>query len=231
MAVYETWSRIFTNTVMGRIPCTENAGTNPLKVILNVCFLGRPIRRILYSALLGTTAAAICYPKYAVDVTLANYDRLKVFTKKQLNTFNQKREEQPAIKELGNPVEEAVVSESQDKPVEEVGEIASVKQNENQVEGDKVGENTTQSDVAVEDKPKASFWSKIPFVDKIIGSKESVVSSNMSSVASSKGDGATEDEPTKDQVIVQEESTSQADVEGDIGQSNPEDKDMYSTRS
>ena len=207
----------------------ENAGPNLLKVILNFCFLGRPIRRILYSALLGTTAAAICYPKYAVDVTLANYDRLKVFTKKQLNTFNQKRAEQPAIKELESPVEEAVVSERQDKPVEEVAEVTSVNQNE--VEGDKVGENTTQSEVAVEEKPKASFWSKIPFVDKIIGSKESVVSSDVSSVASSKGDSATEDEPTKDQVIVQEESTSQANVEGDIGQSNPEDKDMYSTRS
>ena len=211
------------------IPCTGNAGPNQLKVILNFCFLGRPIRRIFYSALLGTTAAAICYPKYAVDVTLANYDRLKVFTKEQLDTFNQKRAEQPAVKELENPVEEVVVSESQDKPVEVVAEVTSVNQNE--VEGDKVGENTTQSEVAVEEKPKASFWSKIPFIDKIMGSKESVVSSDVSSVASSKGDSVTEDKPTKDQVVIQEESTSQANVQGDIGQSNPEDKDMYSTRS
>ena len=185
----------------------------------------------MFSALLGTTAAAICYPKYAVDVTLANYDRLKVFTREQLNAFNQKRAEQPAIKELESPVEEAAISESQDKPVEEEAEVTIVKQNENQVEGDKVEENTTQSEVAVEEKPKASFWSKIPFVDKIIGSKESVVSSVVGSVASSKEKSATEGEPTKDQVIVQEESKSQANVEGDIGQSNPEDKDMYSTRS
>ena len=33
----------------------------------------------------------------------------------------------------------------------------------------------------------------------------------------------------KEQVILFEQSAAQTNVEGDIGQSNPDDKDMYST--
>ena len=194
-------------------------------------FVGRPIRRILYSAVLGTTAAAICYPKQAVEIALADYDRLKVFIKEQLNTFNQRRAEQPVIKELESPVRETVISEDQVKPTEERAEVTSVDQNENQVQGGEEEIKPTQPELAVEEKSTSSFWSKIPFLDKIMGIKEPVSSSDVTPVAPSKEESATAAVEAKDQVIVQEESTVQAKVEGDIGQSNPEDKDMYSTRS
>ena len=35
----------------------------------------------------------------------------------------------------------------------------------------------------------------------------------------------------KDQVILLEQTAGKANVDGDLGQSNAEDKDMYSTRS
>lgn len=38
-------------------------------------------------------------------------------------------------------------------------------------------------------------------------------------------------EENKERVILFEQSAGQANVEGDIGQSNAEDKDTYSTRS
>lgn len=194
-------------------------------------FLGRPIRRILYSAVLGTTAAAICYPKQAVEIALADYDRLKVFIKEQLNTFNQKRAEQPAIKELESPVKESVTSEDQVNPTEQRAEVTSVDQNETRVQDGEEKMKPTQPEPAVEEKPLSSFWSKIPFLDKIVGVKEPDSSSDETLVAPSKEERATAAKETKDQVIVHEESTGQAKVEGDIGQSNPEDKDMYSTRS
>ena len=92
-------------------------------------------------------------------------------------------------------------------------------------------EKTTEPEIAAEVKPKSSFWSKIPFVDKLTGGKASAIG-DVSPVQVSDDKGVTEAESIKDQVIVQEGSPSQ-DVkpEGDIGQSNPEDKDMYSTRS
>ena len=189
--------------------------------------LGRPIRRIFYSAVLGTTAAAICYPKQAVDIALANYDRLKVFVKEQQNKFNQKRAEQVALKELEKAVEQTGISEDQEKPIEELAEVKSENMREHQVEVSEVQEEIPKQEETVEEKLKWSFWSKIPFVDKYIGSK----TSDVSPAVASEVENITEAEPSKDQVIIQEESTSEAKPEGDIGQSNPEDKDMYSTRS
>ena len=196
-------------------------------------FLGRPIRRIFYAAVLGTTAAAICYPNQAVDITLAKYDRLKVFIKEQWHSFNQMRAEQAASKEVESSVEETESPKNHDKPAEHVAEEAIVGLNENQDEGsDKQEEkHVPKQEAVVEEKPETSFWSNIPFLDKFIGNKESVSSSDVNPVTTSKGENVSGTKPIKDQVIVQEELTTQAKIEGDIGQSNPEDKDMYSTRS
>ena len=70
--------------------------------------LGRPIRRILHSGAIGTTALAICYPKQAVDITLTNYDRLKAFVKEQITKFNRRRAENPLVKEVQTSVHETV---------------------------------------------------------------------------------------------------------------------------
>ena len=50
-------------------------------------------------------------------------------------------------------------------------------------------------------------------------------------VANKEEIGSVANDENKEQVILSEQSAGQADVEGDIGQSNPEDEDMYSTRS
>ncbi|XP_068735032.1 MICOS complex subunit MIC27-like [Montipora capricornis] len=194
----------------------------------------RPVRRILYSGVLGTTALAICYPKEAVDITLANYDRLKAFMKEQISNFNQKKAEQPVIEEAQSVVEETVIPEGQEELVDKVAESASVNTPEEQDRVVEVEETVVRPEDANEEKPKSSFWSRIPFFDKLVSNKEeSVVSSDAHPTEASSGElGSISDEGNKDQVIVLEQSTGQPNnFEGEIGQSNPEDKDMYSTRS
>ncbi|XP_020619309.1 uncharacterized protein LOC110057068 [Orbicella faveolata] len=189
----------------------------------------RPIRRIFFASVLGTTAAAICYPKQAVDITQTNYQRLKVFVNEQRSNYNQKQAEKAAKEELKLRAEETRVLEDQGSPTVEVtkGEVV-----ESQTEVSDVQEKTTEPEMAAEVKPQSSFWSKIPFVDKLTGGKTSATG-DVSPVQVSDDKVVTaEAESSKDQVIVQEDSAS-GDVkpEGDLGQSNPEDKDMYSTRS
>ena len=189
---------------------------------------GRPIRRIFFASVLGTTAAAICYPKQAVDITQTNYRRLKVFVKEQRSKYNQKQAEKAAKEELKTPVEEGQALEGEGNPTVAVTKEEVV---ESQTEVSDVQEKTTELGIAAEVKPQSSFWSKIPFVDKLTGGKTNATG-DVSPVQVSDDKGVTEAERSKDQVIVQEDSPSQ-DVkpQGDIGQSNPEDKDMYSTRS
>ena len=73
---------------------------------------GQPIRRVLHSGTIGTTALAICFPKLRLYIlTHTNYDRLKAFVKQQTTNFNQKRAENPFVKEVQTPVHETVNSE------------------------------------------------------------------------------------------------------------------------
>ena len=190
--------------------------------------LGRPIRRIFFASILGTTAAAICYPKQAVDITQTNYQRLKVFVNDQRSKYNQKQAEKAAKEELKLRAEETQPLEDQGIPKVEVTEEEVV---ESPTEMTSVQEKTTEPQMAAEMKPQSSFWSKIPFLDKLTGGK-TTSSGDLSPVQTSDDKVVTGLESDKDQVIVQEDAPS-GDVkpEGDIGQSNPEDKDMYSTRS
>ena len=52
---------------------------------------------------LGTTSLAICFPEQAVDITLTNYNRLKVFMKEKRTNFSQKRAENPFAKAVHSP--------------------------------------------------------------------------------------------------------------------------------
>lgn len=151
-----------------------------------------------------------------------------MFVNEQRNKYNQKQAEKAAKEELKTPVVERQLLEDQGNPAVEVTKEEVV---ESQTEVSDVQEKTTEPEIATEVKPQSSFWSKIPFVDKLTGGKRSATG-DVSPVHVSDGKGVTEAESSKDQVVVQEDSPSQ-DVkpEGDIGQSNPEDKDMYSTRS
>ena len=204
------------------------------------CFffaLGRPIRRILYSGALGTTALAICYPKQAVDITLTNYDKLKEFLKEQMTNFNQKRAANPLVKEVQTPVHETVNPEGEEelvkKMVESVNENTPVEEQRKDVEmedtkkwlEDEVKENKR--------KQESPFWSKIPFMDKLVGRKEdpAVISEPSLVVGNKEEIGLVATDGNKDQVILLEQTAGKTKVEGDLGQSNPEDKDMYSTRS
>lgn len=146
----------------------------------------------------------------------------------QRNKYNQKQAEKAAKEELKTPVVERQVLEDQGNPAVEVNKEEVL---EGQTEVSDVQEKTTESEIATEVKPQSLFWSKIPFVDKLTSGKTSATG-DVSPVHVSDAKGVTEAESSKDQVLVQEDSPSQ-DVkpEGDIGQSNPEDKDMYSTRS
>ncbi|KAL9962062.1 hypothetical protein ACROYT_G031130 [Oculina patagonica] len=190
----------------------------------------RPIRRIFFASVLGTTAAAICYPKQAVDITQTNYQRLKVFVNEQRRKYSEKQAEKAAKEELKT----SAVAETQivEDPGNATVEVIKEEVAESQTEVSDVQEETTEPVVTAEVKPQSSFWSKVPFLDKIIGGKTSSTGDVSPVQVSSEDKGAALVESSKDQVIVQEDSPSQAvKPEGDIGQSNPEDKDMYSTRS
>ena len=168
-------------------------------------------------------------------MALANYDRLKMYTREQWHKFNQTRTEQAASKKLESPVEGTEISKDQDKPTKNVPEQANVELREDKVEVKEVPEEVSEERVVAdaEQKPKASFWSNIPFLDKFIGNRESPTGDEVSPpVGVGEGEDVKGSGDIKDQVIVQQESTiEEVKIEGDIGQSNPEDKDMYSTRS
>ncbi|XP_015772988.1 PREDICTED: uncharacterized protein LOC107351206 [Acropora digitifera] len=193
----------------------------------------RPIRRIFYSGAIGTTALAICYPKQAVDITLTNYDRLKAFVKEQMTNLNQKRAEKPFVKEVQTPLHEATNLKVEHEPVQIV--VESVNNN--------APVDEQQKDVEMEDtkarleenkgKQESSFWSKIPFLDRLVGEKEdpAVISESSLAVGNKEEIGLVATDEKKDQILLLEQTTAKANVEGDLGQSNPEDKDMYSTRS
>ena len=152
-----------------------------------------------------------------------------MFVNEQRSKYNQKQAEKAAKEELKLREEETKVLEDQGSPTVEVTKEEVVK---SQTEVSDVQEKTTEPEKAPEVTPQSSFWSKIPFVDKLVGVKTSE-SGDVSPVqVASEDQVATKAESSKDQVIVQEDSP-RGDMkpEGDIGQSNPEDKDMYSTRS
>ena len=147
----------------------------------------------------------------------------------QRSKYNQKQAEKAAKEELKLRAEETVL-EDQGSPTVEVIKEEVV---ESQIEASDAQQQTTEPEMTAEVKPQSSFWSKIPFVDKLTGGKTST-SDDVSPAVQVVSDDkiVTEAESSKDQVIVQEYSPSRdVEPEGDIGQSNPEDKDMYSTRS
>ena len=149
----------------------------------------------------------------------------------QRSKYNQKQAEKAAKEELTLRAEETQVLEGHGSPTIEVTNAEVVR--ESQTEVSDVQEKASDPENAPEVKPQSSFWSKIPFVENLIGGKTSSTGDlSPVKVASDDKVVTAEAESSKDQVIVQEESAS-GDVkpEGDIGQSNPEDKDMYSTRS
>ena len=141
--------------------------------------------------------------------------------------YNQKQAEKAAKEELKLRAEETQVLEDQGSPT---GEVIKEEVVESQIEVSDVPDKTTEPEMAAEVKPQSSFWSKIPFLDKLTGGKTSGAVSPVQVVSDEKV--VTEAESSKDRVIVQDDSPSR-DVkpEGDFGQSNPDDKDMYSTRS
>lgn len=147
----------------------------------------------------------------------------------QRSKYNQRQAEKAAKEELKLREEETQVLEDQGSPTVDITKEEVV---ENQTEVSDVQEKTTEQEKTSEVTPQSSFWSKIPFVDEFIGGKTGESGDVSPAQVASNAQVVTEAESSKDQVIVQEDLPS-GDVkpEGDIGQSNPEDKDMYSTRT
>ncbi|KAK2557934.1 hypothetical protein P5673_019922 [Acropora cervicornis] len=66
-----------------------------------------------------------------------------------------------------------------------------------------------------------------------LGKREdpAVVSESSLAVGNKEEIGLVATDEKKDQILLLEQTAAKANVEGDLGQSNPEDKDMYSTRA
>ena len=83
------------------------------------------------------------------------------------------------------------------------------------------------------EEQESPFWSKIPIIDKFFSKKENPPFSSQSSPSVSNKeeiDLVTTDE-NKEHMILFEQIAGQANVEGDLGESKPQDKDMYFTQS
>ena len=182
---------------------------------------------------MGATAAAICYPKEAVLITQTNYHRLKTFAIEQWEKHNKRQAERAVKEELKTSVDETKTSTAEVKAetasVDDVKEGAS-NQKEIIEKQETQETNAEPPVVSTENTSKGSFWSKIPFFDKFMGAKPSEADHEVKLVKVVESVDKTGS--SKDQVIVQEKTSSDVPKpEGDTGQSNPEDKDMYSTRS
>ena len=181
--------------------------------------IGRPIRRTFFSFALGSSAAAICYPRQAVDMSLASYDRLKEFVKQQKIWFNQ--EKTPVISD-----QPPTPSETRD--VENTSQLSSTPVSPS-IEREFPEESVESEEqvVAAQGEAQSSLWSKMPFLHKLTGG----ILKTSKDVVTQANNGGNSVDVTKDEVVIQEDTQNHGKIEGDTGQSNPEDKDMYSTRS
>ncbi|XP_001630673.2 MICOS complex subunit Mic27 [Nematostella vectensis] len=215
-------------------------------VLVGALLAGRgrcPFRRVFYSVGLGAAVASLCYPSKATDISLEGYRKAKMFISDQWTKY---QENKPKItKNPGKVLDMTSQTEGAteekfvivDKPVE-MPETKLVNEEGTPVEAVEITPSESQNSKQVSSEmAEESIMTKVPFVGWFFKSNSSNADTNdeNSVVIESQEEKTQEksDVSGKDQrmVIEPEEVKKPLKVEGDPGQSNPDDKDMYSTRS
>ena len=182
---------------------------------------GRPYRRFLYSAGLGTAAAAVCYPKCALSVTKSSYKRFKSFVQEQQRKYSEnklsKEPSQQVTKETD--VTSPLQTSNEAKINEKVLTYPDDASEEPVMEQEQL--NSIRNDLNVEQP----FWKKVPFLSKLFEDNKS------KKEETSKLFYKENIQQPKQVELVKDKSKRPQDVFGDHGQSNPDDKDMYTTRT
>ncbi|XP_031556449.1 uncharacterized protein LOC116293192 [Actinia tenebrosa] len=192
----------------------------------------RRIRRTIYSVGLGTAAASVCYPQKAWIVSQKVYEKTKVLLmelksmydeqkKKQMAEVKQEKFKSELIKEeevVAKPIE--VVTPADEMKIDEL--IIATTEEEMPVLPTIKEVDITPISSALETKESdKSYLSNVPFLGWFFKSKKPVIIEATENAESVVGN------------VVEEsrEQSKKTEVVEDHGQSNPEDKDMYSTRS
>ena len=187
---------------------------------------GRPFRRFFYSVGLGTVAAAVCYPKCAFSVTQNGYRKLKSFVDDQRKKYSEPKPENKPSEELVNETEIVTDSSALQAPSDEkvYKEVVPSKE-------ELLAEATVEQENAkpVKTEVEQSFWKKIPFLSQLFGEKKPETKEIEKQEDKKEFEQTEQVEPSGDGSSDKKEKSPVFD--GDHGQSNPEDKDMYSTRS
>jgi hypothetical protein len=199
-----------------------------------VCLTERRIRRTVYSVGLGTVAASICYPQKAWIISKKAYEKSKVLFKEMKSKYDEQKEkrvtdipETTLIKEeefAPDPIqpvsdaEEELLVQSKDEPPTPKDEIlTSIKEME---------VTPIRSALDTQDADR-SYLSYIPFLGWFFKAKQSVSNKAVQSTETDISSAVVESSKQSQQ----SENKPDVKVAEDHGQSNPEDKDMYSTRS
>lgn len=193
----------------------------------------RRIRRTIYSVGLGTVAASVCYPQKAWIVSQKVYENTKVLLMKLKSMYDeQKKKQMEKVKEEKHEseliTEDEVIAE-QIQVVPSTDEMKSDELVTGTPEEEEISVLPTIKEVdvtpissALETKESdKSYLTNIPFLGWFFKSKKPVI---IEANQSTEADVSTGVEESSEQ-------GKKTEVAEDHGQSNPEDKDMYSTRS
>lgn len=196
---------------------------------------GRPFRRLFYSAGLGSIAFSACYPQKAWVITKKGAEQSKVLFNKLKAMYDEQKQ-----KRLTQAAEEKIETKATvEKPGEFVQEhpaptLVKIQEPEPPTvvineEIKDIGAMTITG--ALDSESERSYFSYIPFLGWFFKGSSSNVTTAESMVKEQTQTPLVGD---KDEKCGCESSVPSANAKqeavGDHGQSNPEDKDMYSTR-
>ncbi|KAK3722081.1 hypothetical protein QZH41_019829 [Actinostola sp. cb2023] len=196
----------------------------------------RPFRRIFYSAGLGSIAFSICYPQKAWHISQKGYETSKGLFEKLKTMYDEQKQHHQTIEEdkpeTTVPIEQELFEEPPEPlPVVEVNvepKEAPLTPKEGVTEAKEMGTSSFTSALDFKENER-SYMSYIPFLGWFFKNKQSTDSSDVVMSVSSET-SKVEVQPTQSAVESSDKAETKQEVVGDHGQSNPADKDMYSTR-
>jgi len=216
----------------------------------------QPIQRSLYSLLFGVTATAVCYPQRAKEIITTSYHHTassigQLFSGGGGGTTTTER----VVEELkGTEENDAPIDEVEVKAIEEefvvltIDDAGAVEEESDTAPGlvAAIEESDIVAVIAEEDEV-APVAAEMPVVDNVADEENIVAAEAVQPEAEEPYSPeqtelkevlvapidveSTEEKDDVREVEFDEAATSVNEIEGDVGQSNPEDADMYSTRS
>ena len=174
-------------------------------------FLGQPFKRLFFSTALGLSVSGVLYPKKAVDISSAGYEKAKVYGSKAINYVREQWKEKPKQLEIN-------INDKQ-------GNGSVVADNESELEATPSSIKDEEFVIVTESEIQGSESES--YRDRIASSDISHVGEK--AVIQDKEQEIAQDSKTNSSLVANDKETKEKPI--DLGQSNPEDGDLYSTRS